>query len=108
MDYKLIGENIKRERKKRGLTQEQLAEKAWISTNFLACIETGIKKGSFETYVSIANVLHTTLDTLTSGVVNACTEDPLKDELNYCFDNADRASRELIVKIAKLICDESE
>ena len=107
MDYKTIGANIKRERKRRGLTQEQLAEKAWISANFLACIETGIKKGSFETYVSIANLLDTTLDNLTNGVVNACTEDPLKDELNYCFDKADRAARKLIVKIAKVICEES-
>lgn len=108
MNYKTIGANIKRERKKCGLTQEQLAEKAWISTNFLACIETGIKKGSFETYVSIANVLHTTLDTLTCGVVNACTPNPLKNELTRYFDCAGRKEQELIVKIAKVICSEPQ
>lgn len=105
MDYGIIGSNIKRERKKRSITQEQLAEKVGISTNFLACIELGIKKGSFETYVNIANALCVTLDTLTCGVVRAGEENPLKDKLNYCFDNASSKTQELIVKIAEDISD---
>lgn len=101
MNYRSIGANIKAERNKRNITQEQLSEKAGISTNFLACIEVGIKKGSFETYVNIANALHVTLDTLTSEVVYSCNENPLKDKLNYCFDNASPETQKLIVKIAE-------
>lgn len=101
MDYHTIGANIKTERKKQHMTQEQLAEKAGISTNFLACIETGIKKGSFETYVNLANALHVTLDTLTLGVVSACSENPLKEDLNYYFDNAPEGCQELIVDLIK-------
>ena len=106
MDYRTIGINIKAERIKQHMTQERLAEKAGISTNFLACIETGIKNGSFETYISIANALHVTLDTLTQDVVSACSENPLKDELNYYFDNSDASTQRMIVKIAKTVYDE--
>ncbi|MGN1116554.1 MAG: helix-turn-helix domain-containing protein [Candidatus Ornithomonoglobus sp.] len=104
MDYHIIGKNIKTERKKQKLTQERLAETAGISTNFLACIETGVKKGSFDTYVNIANALHTTLDTLTSEVVNACSENPLRNELNYYFDNSDLTVQKMLVDVAKVIC----
>lgn len=105
MDYKVIGTNIKSGRNRQNITQEQLAEKAGITTNFLACIEVGIKRGSFETYVNIANALHITLDTLTSDVVSACKENPLKNKLNYCFDNASEETQELIVKIVENITD---
>ena len=108
MDYRLIGASIKQIRRRQNLTQENLAEKAGISTNFLACIETGLKKGSFETYVNIANSLHVTLDTITSGVVLSCQENTLKDKLNYFFDNASPDTQELIVKIAEDITNTYE
>lgn len=103
MNYQAIGANIKAERKKQHITQEQLAEKAGISTNFLACIEIGIKQGSFETYVKIANALHVTLDILTSDIVSACRENPLKDELNFYFDNSPKQIQEVIVNVTKSI-----
>ena len=108
MDYHLIGVSIKQIRNRQNITQEQLAEKVGISTNFLACIETGLKKGSFETYVNIANALHVTLDTITSGVVSSCEENPLKDKLDYCFNNASPDTQELIVKIVQNITDTYE
>ncbi len=105
MNYSTIGTNIKSERNKQNITQEQLAEKAGITTNFLACIEVGIKRGSFETYVNIANALHVTLDSLTAEIIPACKENPLKNRLNYCFDNASEETQKLIVKIAEDITD---
>lgn len=105
MDYSLIGRNIKNERTKQKLTQEQLSEKAGISTNFLACIEIGVRRGSFETYVNIANALHVTLDTITSDVVTSCMYNPMKDRLNYCFDNISLVNQKLLVKIAECMED---
>lgn len=107
MDYHIIGANIKTERYKQHLTQEQLAEKAGISSNFLACIETGIKRGSFETYVNIANALHVTLDTLTQEIISACSDNPLKDELIYYFDNADPHIQRVMVNVSKVIFNEN-
>ena len=44
-------------RKKRGITQEQLAEAALISVDFLSLVERGINAPSFETLEKLACAL---------------------------------------------------
>ena len=48
IDYKIIGKRIQTARVKAGLTQEQLAEKLQISTNYLSKVETGREKPNLE------------------------------------------------------------
>ena len=55
--YDIVGERIREERKRAGLTIEQLAESAGISTSFLAYIETKKKKASLETIEKLAKAL---------------------------------------------------
>lgn len=64
MDYKLLGQNIAKVRLENHLTQEQLAEKAEVSTVFISQIETAARKPSLETVVNIAHSLNTTIDVL--------------------------------------------
>ena len=105
MDYSLIGKNIKTIRTNQNLTQEQLSEKVGISANFLACIEIGVRKGSFETYINIANSLNVTLDSIVPCAAYSHNENSLKSLLNRCFDKASPSTQELIVKIARDITD---
>lgn len=59
----LDGENpIKVWREYRGLTQQQLAEQAGISTPYLSQIETSKRTGTTEVLLVIAKVLKLTLD----------------------------------------------
>lgn len=67
IDYCILGENVRKFRKQRMLSQEQLAELCDISTSFLGHIERGTRKMSLETLVSLADVLHVTPDSLLSG-----------------------------------------
>ena len=55
--YSILGDRIREERKRVGLTMERLAELAGISTSFLAYIETKGRKASLETIDKIANAL---------------------------------------------------
>ena len=64
MDYSLLGKNIKKYRKLRGLTQEQLAEMVYISPVFTSQIETASRKPSLETVVNIAECLNVSIDLL--------------------------------------------
>lgn len=64
IDYKAIGKRIREERKKQNLSQEQLAEKADLSTVHLSHIETANTKLSLPALISIANVLNVSSDTL--------------------------------------------
>lgn len=62
--YKKLGENIKKYRALKGLTQEKLADKADIGLSFLGKIEVAYAKPSFNTIISIANALEISLKEL--------------------------------------------
>lgn len=66
LDYVAIGKNIRAIRKIRNLSQEQLAEKIWISTTHMSHIETGSTKLSLSVLVDIAEALHVGTDELLS------------------------------------------
>lgn len=101
MDYYLIGTRIKELRLKRGMTQEALAEKADISANFLACIEIGKRKGSFETYARIVDILDTSFDYLTQDSIEPAKINTLKEEMEYFFDKCSISKQRLIIKLAE-------
>lgn len=65
MELQNLGNKIRAIRQSRGITQEQLAEKVDISTNFMSLIENG-RNMSVETLVKIASSLGVTVDYLLS------------------------------------------
>lgn len=64
MVQKSIGKNIQKFRKKKGLTQEQLAEMVSLSPGYLSAIERGVYQISLEPLVEIINCLECTADDL--------------------------------------------
>ncbi len=66
IDYKKIGQIIRKLRKERNLSQEQLAEKIWISTTHMSHIETGTTKLSLPVLVDLANALGVGTDVILS------------------------------------------
>ncbi len=68
---RVIGANVRRLRKERGLTQEQLAEKVGISAVFMNRIEQGHSSPSSEVLFSLADVLSVTADSLRQISVTA-------------------------------------
>ncbi|MBR4035839.1 MAG: helix-turn-helix transcriptional regulator [Oscillospiraceae bacterium] len=64
MNYYEIGQRIRRYRKEKGLSQEQLAESVNISVTHMSHIETGNTKLSLPVLVDIATVLQVTADDL--------------------------------------------
>lgn len=64
MDYYAIGQRIRKIRKARNLSQEDLAEKIGISTTHMSHIETGNTKLSLTVFVDLAEVLEVHADEL--------------------------------------------
>lgn len=64
MDYAEIGQRIKKYRKIRSLSQEQLAEMVNISATHMSHIETGVTKLSLQVLVDISVALDTSTDSL--------------------------------------------
>lgn len=67
MDYYAIGQRIRKIRKEKGLSQEQLAERVGISVTHTSHIETGNTKLSIEVFASIVNALDCQADELLFG-----------------------------------------
>lgn len=61
---KMIGQNLYHARTQQNLTQDQLAEKAGISTTFLANLECGNKMMSTVTLRKLADILCVSTDSL--------------------------------------------
>ncbi len=68
MNLQNLGNRIRTERQIRRITQEQLAERADISTNFMNLIEKG-RNMSVETLVKIAEALGVSIDYLLSDTI---------------------------------------
>lgn len=64
MDYYEIGQRIRKYRKAKGLSQEELAERVNISTTHMSHIETGNTKLSLPVLVDIAAALDVRTDDL--------------------------------------------
>ena len=64
MDYYAIGQRIRKIRKARGLSQENLAEKIGISTTHMSHIETAHTKMSLSTFIELASALEVRTDEL--------------------------------------------
>ncbi|MGN0185201.1 MAG: helix-turn-helix domain-containing protein [Aristaeellaceae bacterium] len=62
--YIMVGKRVRQLRLQRCLTQEQLAERAGISTSFLGHIERGSRKLSLDSFCRIARALDCTANDL--------------------------------------------
>lgn len=65
---KNLGINIKIERLKQGISQEELAEKCDISRNSISLIETGKINPTILKVIDIANVLNVDIDRLIKNI----------------------------------------
>jgi transcriptional regulator with XRE-family HTH domain len=64
----ILGETIHAERKKRGWSQEKLAEKADLARNYIGNIERAEYKITVETLAKIAKALNLTVHDLTREI----------------------------------------
>ncbi len=102
--YKLMGSKMRIERKKLGLTQEELAEKAGITANFLGHIERGTKKARLDTIERLANALGIPVGNLFSEVkYQPKKEDLLTKKLVAAVRDKEPRDKKLVLKLAKLV-----
>ncbi|MBQ7975596.1 MAG: helix-turn-helix transcriptional regulator [Clostridia bacterium] len=102
MNLKNIGENVKRIRLKKGLTQAQLAELADISTVHMSHVETGSVAMSIDSLINICDALDTTPDMLLVGEYKTST-DGASALVQESIDKLTYDEIRLILQIAELL-----
>ena len=100
MNYVEIGEKIRKYRKEKGVSQEQLAEKVGISVTHMSHIETANTKLSLPVLVSVAEVLGVGVDALVKEKCAECEEN-LVEELRELLSECNESEIRVIMDVAR-------
>ncbi|AEF94459.1 helix-turn-helix domain protein [Desulfotomaculum nigrificans CO-1-SRB] len=116
IDNKTIGQRIREEREKLGLSREEFAEIIGLSNYYVGQLERGERQMSLPVLVKIVNCLHVSLDYLIFGkdyqnagnvnesqiVYEACNYNKVK-EINNLLSKCSPKELELFKKLIKTI-----
>lgn len=95
MNY-LFGERLRRLRKKRGLSQMELANQAALSCNFIGMIERNVQNPSIDSFVRLSeglemSVLELTVELLCENRTDECVT-LQEDSVQYAVERFNRES----------------
>ena len=96
LDFEFLRSNIRKERIRCEMTQEQLANQVDTVTSYISDIETGKKKPSVKMLYAISVALGTGIDRLIFGNDHYHT-DPLTKEVMPIFEAADEKKRSFLL-----------
>lgn len=105
LDYKIIGERIKRARLNNGLTQEQLAEKLDVSVAFFSRLETGSTHINLKRLNQICEILNISEGSVLNGS-NDNSRSYLTTDFSELLQNCSAEKLKLIYNIAKVIIED--
>jgi len=96
----LIGNRIKELRKKKGLSQEQLSERAEITPNYLSRVERGTENPTLDMFMRLVDALEVEMWELFDFGHRGSRKE-LKSLLNKIAGNADEEQLRLMVKVLR-------
>jgi len=102
IDYKLMGERIRRQRELLGYTREQLAEKLEVSSKFCSDIELGVKGMSLSTLAGMSDILCMSVDYMLFGEQEEKSD---LDTLTALFRHCPEKHRQNFITIARAFAD---
>ena len=106
LNYELLGNQIRKQRKLKKYTLEQLAERLEVSTTFIGQIERAKGIPSLETLVKIANVLEISTDTLLFGDLNTKAGDThFTNQILQMTSDFSSVEKDLLLKSIAIICE---
>lgn len=95
IDFKLIGDRIKKRRKACGKTQEDLAADIYVSAGYISQIERGITKVNLETLSEIADILECDIADFIS-MSNLHSTDSLKNDFSIIYNKLNIEERNML------------
>ena len=102
IDYTIIGQRLKRARKEKHLTQENLAEKMDVSIAFLSRIERGSSHINLKRLSEMCEILGVSEGEILNGVSNNSSK-YLDNEFATILKKCSSNKQKLIYDIAKVI-----
>ncbi|MBI3399550.1 MAG: helix-turn-helix transcriptional regulator [Deltaproteobacteria bacterium] len=100
---KLFGTRMKELRKNIGLSQEQLAEKAEVSSKYISRIEMGQHFPSIDTLVKLANALNVELKDFFEFSPETRNPKELKKLIGNMLNDSDEDKLRLLAKLVRAV-----
>lgn len=102
LDYKIIGERIKKARNIRGMTQDRLSHEIGVSIAFLSRIERGSSHISLKRLSQICNILQIEEGQILNGTSENSSE-YLNTDFKMLLDKCSEKQKRMIYEVAKTI-----
>ena len=102
IDYKTIGKRIRKQRRKKNITQSELAEGLDVSVAYMSRIERGSSAPNLERMLQISEILKSPLEYFITGV-SSKGKDYLGNEFNEVLENCDFKRKKAILEVAQII-----
>ena len=103
MDAKAVAHRICEARKAKGMTQEELSALADVSPSHYGIIERGVKTPNLDTFVSIANALGVSADSLLQDVVDKSCESAATELSTLIADQSPEMQRKIYRAVKALV-----
>lgn len=100
-----FGKRVRELRKKKGLSQEALAQKAGLHYTYIGQVERGKKNPSLKSIEKIANALDTSLPHLFSFLEEKSPDDKLRNQIIDLLKDKDTSTLELLLKVTRAIVE---
>lgn len=104
LDYVIIGERLKNARIKKGLTQEELAEKLDLSVAFLSRVERGSTRINLIRLSQMCSLLDVTEGEILNGT-SATASNYMQKDFSTLLKKCSPDKQKLIYNIAKVIAE---
>lgn len=104
VDYKLIGNRIKAERVRLGMTQERLAEQLDVTIGYVSQVERGITKISLDLLGKISTILDRDISIFVTGSTPE-SENYMLEGIISKFKQLDGRDRKLVLDLVQLMLE---
>jgi len=101
----VVGERIRAYRKRSGLTQEELAERAELHHTYIGQLERGEKNATLETVEKIARALDLPFEVLFEAIVTGNTDNAIAKEAYELITSLPEKEQQALLELLKRTID---
>ena len=103
MEYKLIGNKVKKARKDKGITQEKFAEELGVSVSFISQVEAGDKKFNLSRISEVSQILEKPVGYFIDGFKEDESTNSDYEKINNILKNMSKKQLKLSLELIRAI-----
>ena len=103
MEYKLVGNKVKKARREKGITQEKFAEELGVSVSFISQVESGDKKFNLTRISEVSQILEKPVGYFIDGYTEEAGTGSDFEKINSILKNMTKKQLRLSLEVIRAI-----